>query len=87
MGDQVCIVCKGRLVPAVARPRSSYAEFGAYRIDRCTECGVGATMPRPTAEELAACYDATYSYSTHDLIEVGIGISIGVGRVAVEHTA
>src|SRR5690242_12896555 len=25
-------------------------------------------MPRPTAEQLAACYEATYGYWVHDLI-------------------
>ena len=70
MSGEACIVCGGRLAPAVARPRSSYAELGAYRIDACTECGAGATMPRPTADELARCYEASYGYSAHDLIEV-----------------
>jgi 2-polyprenyl-3-methyl-5-hydroxy-6-metoxy-1,4-benzoquinol methylase len=50
--------------------RSSYAEAGTYRIDACEECGAGATMPRPTADELNRCYQASYGYSTHDLIEV-----------------
>jgi SAM-dependent methyltransferase len=53
----------------VARPRSSYARLGSYRIDACGGCGAGATIPRPSADELARCYEATYSYSTHDLIE------------------
>ncbi|CAN5909513.1 hypothetical protein BH11MYX3_BH11MYX3_20360 [soil metagenome] len=70
MADQTCIVCGGALEPAVERPRSSYAKLGTYRIDRCNSCGVGATMPRPSAEELTRCYEATYGYSTHDLIEV-----------------
>lgn len=70
MAEPACIVCGGQLSPAVARPRLSYAELGVYRIDRCNECGAGATMPRPTPEELSACYEATYGYSTHDLIEV-----------------
>jgi SAM-dependent methyltransferase len=70
MGDQTCIVCGGELERAVARPRSSYAKPGAYRIDRCTGCGAGATIPRPSADELARCYEGTYGYSTHDLIEV-----------------
>lgn len=69
MADETCIVCGGRLARAVPRPRSSYAPTGAYRIDACEECGAGATLPRPSAEELAACYAATYGYSTHDLIE------------------
>jgi SAM-dependent methyltransferase len=70
MVDSSCIVCGGVLGPAVARVRSSYAALGAYRIDACAECGAGATMPRPSAEELARCYEATYGYSTHELIEV-----------------
>jgi len=64
-----CTICGGELKPAVSEPRSSYAERGTYRIDACVECGAGATMPRPTAEELTRCYEATYGYSTHDLIE------------------
>jgi SAM-dependent methyltransferase len=69
MAEATCIVCGGALAPAVARPRSSYAPLGAYRIDACDGCGAGATMPRPSTEELARCYEATYGYSTHDLIE------------------
>jgi SAM-dependent methyltransferase len=69
MTGEACIVCGGRLAPAVARPRSSYAELGAYRIDACAECGAGATMPRPSPGELARCYEASYGYSAHDLIE------------------
>lgn len=69
MADPACIVCGGALAPAVARPRSSYAPLGSYRIDACGGCGAGATMPRPSAEDLARCYEATYGYSTHDLIE------------------
>src|ERR1044071_7641960 len=69
MADPACIVCGGPLVPAVAQPRSSYAPLGSYRIDACGGCGAGATMPRPSAEDLARCYEASYGYSTHDLIE------------------
>lgn len=69
MDDPSCIVCGGALAPAIAQPSSSYAAPGAYRIDVCVQCGAGATMPRPTEEELARCYEATYGYSTHDLIE------------------
>src|SRR4051812_21891779 len=70
MIDPSCVVCGGALVPEVARPRSSYATLGTYRIDACVGCGAGATMPPPSADELARCYQATYGYSTHDLIEV-----------------
>jgi len=69
MADQSCIICGGALAPAVARPRSSYAALGAYRIDECSGCGAGATMPRPSADELLRCYEASYGYSAHDLIE------------------
>jgi SAM-dependent methyltransferase len=70
VGDEgACIVCGGRLAPAVARPRSSYAARGAYRIDACRECGTGVTLPRPTAEELRRCYEESYRYSAHELIE------------------
>lgn len=69
MDREACIVCGGPLAPAVARPRSSYAPTGAYRIDACAGCGAGATMPRPTPDELARCYEASYGYSAHDLIE------------------
>jgi SAM-dependent methyltransferase len=69
MDRETCIVCGGDLVPAVPRPRSSYATRGAYRIDACSACGAGATLPRPTADELARCYEASYGYSAHDLIE------------------
>lgn len=67
--DGACALCGGSLVPAVAEPRSAYAEGGQYRIDACTRCGAGTTMPRPTPEQLAAAYEAAYGYSTHDLIE------------------
>ena len=65
----VCIVCDGPLRPAVSRPVSSYAKPGEYHIEVCASCGAGATMPRPTGEDLARCYEQTYGYSTHDLIE------------------
>lgn len=66
---ETCMICRGELAPAVASPRTSYAPRGAYRIDACASCGMGVTMPRPSEEELARCYEATYGYSTHDLIE------------------
>ncbi len=69
MATERCVVCDGDLTPAVDRPRSSYAKNGAYRIDECVACGAGATMPRPSDADLAACYESTYGYSTHDLIE------------------
>ena len=69
MAEPSCIVCGGALGPSVPRPRSSYARRGAYRIDACSGCGAGATLPRPSAEDLAQCYEATYGYGAHDLIE------------------
>ena len=53
---QTCTLCGGSLAPCVARPHTSYAERARYRIDRCDRCGAGATMPRPTSDELRACY-------------------------------
>ncbi len=67
--DSVCRICGGALAPAVAQPRSSYAPRGTYRIDACADCGAGTTQPRPSDDELARCYESTYGYSTHDLIE------------------
>jgi SAM-dependent methyltransferase len=68
MSEHACVICGGRLELAVARPRSTYAAVGAYRIDACRDCGAGATVPRPTSEELSRCYAAAYGYSAHELI-------------------
>lgn len=64
-----CQLCDGELRPSSIRPRSSYATTGRYRIDVCDRCGAGTTMPRPTADELDACYAADYGYGAHTLIE------------------
>jgi 2-polyprenyl-3-methyl-5-hydroxy-6-metoxy-1,4-benzoquinol methylase len=66
---QTCTLCGGSLAPCVARPHTSYAERARYRIDRCDRCGAGATMPRPTSDELRACYEGDYDYGAHTLIE------------------
>ncbi|TMQ10555.1 MAG: class I SAM-dependent methyltransferase, partial [Deltaproteobacteria bacterium] len=71
MSDPSCIVCGGALAPAVARPRSSYAPLGSYRIDACGGCGAGATIPRPTADELARCYEAWSGAVTGRILDVG----------------
>jgi SAM-dependent methyltransferase len=63
-----CPLCGGPLLPGVIEPRSSYAAAGHYRIDTCTQCGAGTTMPRPTTEELSACYASAYGYVAHTLI-------------------
>jgi len=68
--EPACIICGGNLRRAVERPRSSYAKLGDYRIDACDGCGAGTTMPRPSADDLARCYESTYGYGAHDLIEV-----------------
>ena len=67
--DSVCAFCAGALRPTVDAPRSSYAELGRYRVEACEQCGAGATVPRPTTQELAECYASSYGYATHDLIE------------------
>ncbi len=62
-------MCDGALGPARLTPRSSYATVGEYRIATCAACGTGTTWPRPTADELTACYAGTYGYGAHALIE------------------
>lgn len=64
-----CSLCGGSLSSFVENPRSSYAPDGRYRIDRCTQCGVGVTMPFPTPEELDRCYAGDYAYGAHQVIE------------------
>jgi SAM-dependent methyltransferase len=64
-----CIICGGKLKPGVRQPRSSYAATGAYRIDVCSACGAGTTLPRPTPDQLAAQYNQSYAFGAHDLIE------------------
>lgn len=68
-GPTTCQLCSGTLRASGVRPRSSYAITGQYRIDVCDRCGAGTTMPRPTPEELTACYAASYGYGAHTLIE------------------
>jgi 2-polyprenyl-3-methyl-5-hydroxy-6-metoxy-1,4-benzoquinol methylase len=65
---QTCALCGGSLSPCVERPHTSYAERARYRIDRCDGCGAGETMPRPTTDELRACYEGDYDYGAHTLI-------------------
>lgn len=67
--DSACAICGGRLALAVAAPRSNYAGAGVYRIEACEQCGAGITVPRPSDEELARCYETTYGYDAHGLIE------------------
>ena len=68
VSDEKCMLCGGRLASGVARPRSSYAETGIYRIAVCTDCGAGTTLPRPTEAGLARVYER-YAYDVHALIE------------------
>jgi SAM-dependent methyltransferase len=67
-GDR-CLLCGGALEAFVERPRSSYAPDARWRIDRCASCGLGVTMPKPTAKELEDCYAGDYAYGAHQLIE------------------
>ncbi|HUJ61434.1 MAG TPA: class I SAM-dependent methyltransferase [Kofleriaceae bacterium] len=67
--ETTCRICGGELAVAVAQPRSSYARAGDYRIDACASCGAGTTIPWPSDAELARCYESTYGYGAHDLIE------------------
>lgn len=68
--DDKCVICEGSLITAVERPKSGYSVNGVvYRIDACSRCGAGVTMPRPSEAELERCYAQSYGYSTHELIE------------------
>ncbi len=66
---ETCRACGGALGPAALTPRSSYAAHGRYHVAICTGCGAGTTLPRPTDDELAACYASAYGYGAHTLIE------------------
>lgn len=63
-----CAVCQGAIVEDIARPASTYASRGAYRIGRCETCGTGQTLPRPDGSELDAIYGKDYKYDAHTLI-------------------
>jgi SAM-dependent methyltransferase len=63
-----CAVCNGRVEEEISRPVSTYARSGAYAIGRCSVCGCGQTLPRPTEGELSAFYAKEYSYDAHVLI-------------------
>jgi 2-polyprenyl-3-methyl-5-hydroxy-6-metoxy-1,4-benzoquinol methylase len=52
----------------VARPASSYAARGTYRIATCEGCGCGRTVPVPDEAELRAFYAKEYKYDAHFLI-------------------
>ncbi len=64
-----CVVCDGAIVDDVARPASSYAPRGTYRVATCERCGCGQTVPRPDDDELSAFYAREYKYDAHVLIE------------------
>lgn len=63
-----CAVCGGALRMDIARPASTYAPRGSYGIARCTRCGCGQTLPRPTSNELGTFYSRGYKYDAHTLI-------------------
>jgi SAM-dependent methyltransferase len=64
-----CAVCGGDTREEVARPASTYASPGTYRVATCLRCGSGQTMPRPDMAELDAFYSKEYKYDAHLLIE------------------
>lgn len=63
-----CAVCGSNVREEVARPASTYAPRGSYRIATCASCGCGQTTPRPDMEELSAFYAREYKYDAHVLI-------------------
>ncbi|GAC1522595.1 MAG: hypothetical protein NVS3B10_22860 [Polyangiales bacterium] len=66
--EPTCAICGGRIVDDIARPASSYAPPGTYRIGTCASCGGGQTLPRPAEGELEAFYTREYKYDAHVLI-------------------
>ena len=68
-GPTSCALCGGDTRDHVARPASTYAALGTYRIAECSRCGSGQTLPRPDERELEAFYAKDYGYDAHLLIE------------------
>jgi SAM-dependent methyltransferase len=66
--ESTCVICGAPVVESVARPASTYAPRGAYRIGTCRACGCGQTLPLPNEAELAALYAREYNYDAHVLI-------------------
>lgn len=64
-----CSICGAGTRPNVARPATTYADRGTYRIDACEGCGCGLTVPRPSTSDLEAFYATEYEYDAHVLIE------------------
>ncbi len=64
-----CALCGASdVVDEIARPASTYAARGTYRIGTCAACGGGQTLPRPDESELEAFYARDYKYDAHVLI-------------------
>ena len=63
MSVERCLVCGGAL-EAVLRglEDSRFGAPGRFDIARCDACGVEQTVPRPSADELAALYEAHYNF-------------------------
>jgi SAM-dependent methyltransferase len=66
--ESTCVICGAKVVESVARPASTYAPRGAYRIGTCRACGCGQTLPLPTEADLEALYAREYNYDAHVLI-------------------
>lgn len=56
--QSVCGICEGQDFRALFQKKSEKGE--SFTICRCRKCGTVQTLPRPSAAELAACYQGDY---------------------------
>lgn len=56
--QSVCGICEGQDFHPLFRKKSEKGE--SFTICRCRRCGTVQTLPRPSAAELAACYQGEY---------------------------
>lgn len=63
MSDDGCVLCDGELDAVLGGVRDvRFGVAGEYRINRCRDCGLEQTAPRPTGGELRALYERHYNF-------------------------
>lgn len=63
MSNDACLDCGGSLRAVLRRLEDTrFGAKGAYDIAACEKCGLEQTVPRPSAEALAALYEAHYNF-------------------------
>ncbi len=63
MSDDGCVLCDGGLDVVLGGVRDvRFGVAGEYRINRCRDCGLEQTAPRPTGGELRALYERYYNF-------------------------